>query len=121
VADIFSILQTNYSTVGTTVYSQGKYVPVDPTQYTGTWSGKYGNNKAFSLTISQVDGFKAKVEYQSNGTVNYSQVLIKNGSFRIGDTKFSLGPNGTANIATAVTDPISGTTSVNQATATLAT
>jgi len=121
VADIFSILQTNYSTVGSTVYTPGKYVAVDPKAYTGTWSGKYGNNKAFSLTISQVSGFKAKVEYQSNGTVNYGQVLIKNGSFRIGDTKFSLGPNGTANVATAVTDPVSGITSVNQATATLKT
>ena len=120
-ADIFSILSTNYSTVGATAYTPGKYVPVDPTQYTGTWSGKYGDNKAFSITISQVDGFKAKVKYQSEGTINYSQVLIKNGQFRIGDTKFSLAVNGTAGVATAVTDPVSGITSVKQATATLAT
>lgn len=120
-ADIFSILSTNYSTVGATAYSPGKYVAVDPTQYTGNWTGKYGDNKAFSIAISQVDGFKAKVRYQSEGTVNYSQVLIKNGQFRIGDTKFTLGANGTAAIATAVTDPVSGITSVKQANAALAT
>ena len=50
--------------------------------------GKYGNGQSFDVSISNVDGFRAKVKYQSGSTVKYQDVLIKDSSFRIGDSKF---------------------------------
>ena len=61
------------------------------------------------------DGFRAKVKYQSGSTINYSQVLIKDSAFRIGDTKFVLQGSGTAQVSTAVTDPLTGSVSLQQA------
>ncbi|HVX56848.1 MAG TPA: hypothetical protein VHA37_03890 [Candidatus Saccharimonadales bacterium] len=113
-----SILQSNYLAVGQTSYSSSKYVDVKPEDYQGNWTGQYGDGKKFSFQISDVEGFKAKVKYQSGSTTNYGQVLIKDASFRIGDTKFSLSSNGTAQIATAITDPVSGNVSLAQAVAT---
>ena len=108
-ADIWSIISSNYTTVGmNTNLMTGKYVNVDPTDYEGTWSGKYANNTTFNLQISNVNGFRAKVKYQSGSTVQYQDVLIKNSSFRIGNTKFTLQPNGAAEVKTVTTDPVSG-------------
>ena len=118
-ADVLNILSSNYLTVGgMTNYSSGKYVNVDPKQYEGTWSGTYGDNKKFTIGISQIDGFKAKVRYESAGTVNYSQVLIKDSAFRIGDSKFTLMSGGKALVATVVTDPYTGTSALKKAYAT---
>jgi hypothetical protein len=112
-----SILSSNYLAVGTALSttSNSKYVPVDPTAYQGTWKGQYGTGKAFSVSISGVSGFKATVKYQSGSTINYSQVLIKDSAFRIGDTKFVLQGSGTAQVSTAVTDPLTGSVSLQQA------
>ena len=66
-----SILSANYKTVGTTIPSKTPYVAVDPALYQGTWSGKYANNKTFKITVSNVTGFRAKVQYQSDGTNKY--------------------------------------------------
>jgi hypothetical protein len=117
VGDIMSILQSNYLTVGSNISttSNSKYVAVDPTAYQGNWTGQYGNGKTFAISVSNVDGFRAKVKYQSGSTVNYGDVLIKDSSFRIGDTKFILQGSGKALIATAVTDPVSGNVAVQQA------
>jgi hypothetical protein len=49
--------------------------------------------------------------------VQYQQVLIGNSSFRIGNTKFVLSGNGTATVGNAVTDPVTGDTSLVQGTA----
>lgn len=118
-ADILSIISSNYVTVGgMTTPSNTKYVNVDPKQYEGTWTGAYGDNTKFTVNVSQVDGFKAKVRYQSGSTVNYSQVLIKDSSFRIGDSKFSLTGTGQALVATVVTDPYTGTSTLKKAYAT---
>jgi hypothetical protein len=115
-ADLMSILSSNYLAVGSsTNYSKSKYVAVDPDAYKGTWTGKYGNGKSFSVQISDVQGYKAKVKYQSGGTVNYGQVLIRDSSFRIGDTKFVLASKGTAVMSTVVTDPAYGNTTVYRA------
>jgi hypothetical protein len=46
-------------------------------------------------------------------------VLIKDGSFRIGDTKFSLNANGGASIGTIITSPVDGSTTLIQGSATL--
>jgi hypothetical protein len=114
-ADLWSIISANYKTVGLTVPSKTPYVAVDPALYQGTWSGKYANNKAFKITVSNVTGFRAKVQYQSEGTVKYQDVLIKDQSFRVGDTKFTLAGNGKAQIKNVVTDPATGQTYLDTA------
>ena len=125
-ADMMSILSSNYLTVGSTISStsNSKYVAVDPDAYQGTWTGKYGNGKSFSVQISNVNGFRAKVKYQSGSTVNYGDVLIKDAAFRIGDSKFNLATAatstaaGTAVMSTVITVPVTGGTSLMRAYAT---
>jgi hypothetical protein len=116
VADLWSIISANYKTVGlNTNLMTGKYVNVDPDAYQGTWSGKYANNTKFTVTISEINGFKAKVRYQSGSTLQYQQVLIKNDAFRIGDSKFTLQRNGMAQVKTVTTDPATGSSYVDTA------
>jgi hypothetical protein len=45
------------------------------------------------------------VQYQSGGTNKYQEVLIKDNSFRIGDTKFTLTKQRQSEIKNVVTDP----------------
>jgi len=109
VADLWSIISANYKAVGlNTNLNTGKYVNVDPAAYAGTWSGKYANNTKFTIQISDVNGYKAKVRYQSGATLQYQEVLIKNNAFRIGDSKFILQQNGVAQVRTVTTDPATG-------------
>jgi hypothetical protein len=115
-ADIMSILSSNYTTVGQNVnLNTGKYVAVDPATFEGTWSGKYANQKPFSVTISNVNGFRAKAKYQYGTTIKYQDVLIKNNSFRVGDSKFVLKVNGTAQVSTVMTDAATGASSLETA------
>jgi hypothetical protein len=117
-ADIVSILSSSYAATPTP--TPGKYVPVDPTLYTGTWTGKYSTGEKFTFSISQVHGYRAKVKYQSgHGPIQFQDVLIKNSSFRIGDTKFLLQKKGHAQIKTVVTNPATGGQVLNTAYATL--
>ncbi|MGC2083804.1 MAG: hypothetical protein WA702_10700 [Bradyrhizobium sp.] len=117
--DVTSILASAYKSNTLSVSSSdSKYVAVDPTLYQGSWTGKYANNKSFSVTVSNVSGFWAKVHYQSDGTSKYQDVLIKDGSFRVGDTKFTLTVKGKAQIRNVVTDPASGQTYLDTAYAT---
>jgi hypothetical protein len=116
-SDIFSVLQSAYATAPLTP-ANTKYTAVDPTSFQGSWTGSYSNNQKFQLTISDVNGFRAQVKYQSGSTVQFGQVLIGNGStFRIGNTKFVLTGTGKATVANAVTDPVTGNTSLVQGTA----
>jgi hypothetical protein len=114
-ADLMSILAANYKTVGLTVPSKTPYVAVDPALYEGSWTGKYADSKTFKITVSNVAGFRAKVQYQSGSTSKYQEVLIKDNGFRVGDTKFTLTANGKALIKNVVTDPASGQTFLDQA------
>ena len=108
-ADIYSIISSGYKAAALAgSQSTGKYVNVDPEKFEGTWSGKYADNAPFKLSVSNVRGFKATVKYQSRATVQYQDVLIKNDSFRIGDTKFALQKNGVAQIKSVITDPATG-------------
>jgi hypothetical protein len=122
-ADIFSILSTAYTTAPTpSAASSAKYVPVDPAHYEGTWKGTYSTGEKFSFTISNVEGFRAKVKYQSgNGPIKYQDVLIKDNSFRLGDSKFLLKKVGHATIKTVVTNPATGQSALNTAPADLQT
>jgi hypothetical protein len=83
----------------------------------GTWTGTYPDKKTFKLTVSDVSGFRAQVRYQSGSTVKYQSVLIKDQSFRVGDTKFTLIKPGTAQIKNVITDPATGSTYLDTATA----
>jgi hypothetical protein len=114
-ADMMSILAANYKAVGLNVPSNTPYVAVDPELYEGSWTGKYANNKSFKIQVSNVTGFRAKVHYQSDGTSKYQDVLIKDQSFRVGDTKFTLTSIGTALIKNVVNDPATGGTYLDQA------
>ncbi|MBI5130948.1 MAG: hypothetical protein HZA66_16025 [Rhodopseudomonas palustris] len=116
-ADIMSVLASGYTSAALQTPSKTKYVNVDPTLYQGTWTGTYSNTKKFSITVTDVQGFRAQVKYQSDGTTQYQSALIKDGSFRVGDTKFTLGSNGNASIRTAVTDPVTSQTSLVTGTA----
>ena len=116
-SDIYSVLQNAYATTPLTPTAT-KYTPVDAKSYQGTWSGTYSNNQKFELSISDVSGFRAQVKYQSGATTQYQQVLIGNSSFRIGNTKFVLTGSGKAVVANAVTDPVTGNTSLVQGEAT---
>jgi hypothetical protein len=117
-ADVMSILSANYKAAGLSVPSKTKYVAVDPQLYEGTWTGTYPDKKTFKLTVSDVNGFRAQVKYQSGGTVKHQSVLIKDQSFRVGDTKFTLIKPGTAQIKNVITDPATGSTYLDTARAT---
>ena len=118
-ADVMSVLASSYQSASqaTPTTSKSKYVAVDPKLYQGTWSGKYANNKSFTIQISEISGFHAKVRYQSEGTVKFQEVLIKDNAFRVGDTKFTLTGSGKAQIKNVVTDPATGSTYLDTATA----
>jgi hypothetical protein len=114
--DIYSIIGSGYANAKLNLgAASGKYVNVDPKSYEGTWKGKYSDNKAFTIGISNVNGFRAKARYQSGSEVKYQEVLIKNDSFRIGDSKFTLKSGVVAEVKTVVTSPIDGSTVLNTA------
>src|SRR5215472_1069415 len=117
-SDLMSVIANSYATAPLTPTTI-KYTNVDPKSYEGTWQGTYSNNQKFKITISDVNGFRAQVKYQSGTTTQYQQVLIGNSSFRIGDSKFVLTGTGKAEVYNAVTDPITGDTSLVQGAATL--
>ncbi|MDI1265695.1 MAG: hypothetical protein PS018_20810 [bacterium] len=114
-ADIMATIAANYKTVGMTVPTKTPYVAVDKTLYEGSWTGKYPDQKTFKISISDVQGFRAKVQYQSGGTTKFQEVLIKDNMFRFGDTKFTLTARNTALIKNVVTDPATGSTYLDQA------
>jgi hypothetical protein len=118
-ADITGILSASYKSAGLSVPSKTRYVAVDPKLYQGTWTGTYPDKKTFKITVSNVNGFRAQVKYQSGSTVKYQNVLIKDKSFRVGDTKFTLAAKaGTAQIKNVVINPATGGTFLDTATAT---
>jgi hypothetical protein len=86
--------------------------------YQGNWTGTYPDKKTFTISVSNVTGFRAQVKYQSGSTVKNQSVLIKDLSFRVGDTKFTLTKLGTAQIKNVITDPATGSTYLDTATAT---
>ena len=116
--DIMSILQNSYTSSSLSTPSNTPYTNVDPTLYQGSWNGTYSNNQKFQINVTEVNGFRAQVKYQSGTTVQYQSVLIKDNSFRFGDTKFTLTAQGTADVRNVITDPVSGNTSLVEGSAT---
>ena len=118
-ADLMSIIASNYVTAGSMYNtSSTPYVPVDAEQYQGTWSGAYADNTKFTVQVSNVVGFRAKVKYQSGSTVKFQDVLIKDNSFKFGDSKFTLTQTGKAQIKTVMTNAATGAQSLETAYAT---
>lgn len=105
-ADLLQILSSNYVAMGSLNATAGKkYVEVDPAKFEGSWNGKYSDGKAFSIAVSNINGFRATAKYESGGTVKYQNVLIaSDNTFRVGDSKFTLTKPGTAQIKTVITD-----------------
>ncbi len=120
---ILNAIYSNYVTMGQSTVSPSKttYVNVDPTLYQGSWDGTYSNGVAFKVTISDVQGFRAKARFQSGATVQSQNVLIKDGAFRVGDSKFTLIGLGQAQVKTVVTNPANGSTKLNTGNATKST
>ncbi len=116
-SDVMSVIANACATAPLTPTT--KYTNVDPKSYEGAWEGTYSNNQKFKITVSDVNGFRAQVKYQSGGTTQYQQVLIGNSSFRIGNSKFVLSGTGKAVVYNAVTNPTTGDTSLVQGNATL--
>ncbi|MBR0753168.1 hypothetical protein JQ604_13335 [Bradyrhizobium jicamae] len=116
--DIMSILQNSYTSASLSTPSSTPYVNVDPASYQGSWDGTYSNGQTFKFSISDVNGFRAQVKYQSGSTTQYQQVLIKDNSFRIGDTKFILQGQGSAQVRNVISDPATGATTLIGGTAT---
>jgi hypothetical protein len=121
--DIMSILQSSYTAASQSLISPGdKFAPVDPTKYQGTWTGKDYKNQPFTIKISNVSGYRASVTYQSSSGLQYQRALITTkGTFRIGNSQFTLTGTGTAQMNTIATDPTTGIQTNQQAVATLQT
>jgi hypothetical protein len=113
-SDLLSALAAGYKSIP--LPSPGNYVRVDPTLYEGTWNGTYDAGtkstlpQDFSFKITNVQGFRAQVQFKAgNGPLQSQSVLIKNSSFKIGNTKFSLSTKkGQAAINTIISDPVTG-------------
>ncbi|MBY0382394.1 MAG: hypothetical protein K2W78_10800 [Xanthobacteraceae bacterium] len=122
-SDIYSILQSNYVTAGSNIAglatSNTPYVAVDAKSYEGTWSGAYANGAKYTVQITNVVGFRAKVRYQSGSTLKYQDVLIKDNSFKFGDSKFTLTSDGNAQLKTVLTNAATGAQSLETSYATL--
>lgn len=114
--DIYSIIASNYVAVGANLnYSKTPYIPVDAESYQGTWSGAYANGDKFTIQVSDVIGFRAKVRYQSGATLKYQNVLIKDNAFKFGDSKFTLTRAGVAQVKTVMTNSATGAQSLETA------
>ena len=65
--------------------------------------------------ISKVSGYRANVTYQSSAGLQYQRALITTkGTFRIGNSQFTLTGKGVAQMNTIVTDPTTGIQTENQ-------
>jgi hypothetical protein len=119
-SDIMSILQSSYtsSTSSQSLISPGdKFKAVDPTQYQGTWTGKDYKNQPISISITKVSGYRANVTMQSADGLQFQRALITTkGTFRIGNSQFTLTGTGKAEIDTIETNPTTGIQTDNKAT-----
>lgn len=111
-SSIMSVLQSAYSGSSSTssLISPGdKFTKVDPTKYQGTWTGTDYKHQPVTVSITKVQGYRANVTLQTSAGLQYQQAFITTkGTFRIGDSKFTLTGTGAAKITTIVTDPTTG-------------
>jgi hypothetical protein len=119
-SNIMTILQNSYAnaSANSTPPAKPNYVNVNGRDYQGTWTGNYSDGQHFSLAIDNVTGYHATVRFQLGSVVTRANVLISNASFHVADSKFILGTNGNATLATAVSNTYSGAVTVKTAAAT---
>jgi hypothetical protein len=123
-SSIMSVLQSSYSTAATpSLISPGdKFAPVNAASYQGTWTGKDYQNQPITMSITKVSGYRANVTLQTSAGLQFQRALITTkGTFRIGDSQFTLGANGSATISTIVTNATTGIQTENKATLTQST
>ena len=121
-SDIMSILQSSYTTPSSqSLISPGdKFKPVDATQYQGSWTGKDFKNQPITISITKVSGYRANVTLQSADGLQFQRAMITTkGTFRIGNSQFTLTGTGKAEVDTIETDPTTGIQTDNKATLTL--
>ena len=113
-----SILQSSYTSSSQSLISPGdKFTAVDPTKYQGTWTGKDYRNQPITISITKVSGYRANVTIQSSSGLQFQRALITTkGTFRIGNSQFTLTGTGVAQLNTIVTDPTTGIQTNDQAT-----
>jgi hypothetical protein len=124
-SSIMSILSSSYASASQSqslIPVGAKFATVDPTQYQGKWTGKDSTGQPFSLSITDVKGYRANVVYQSSSGLQSAKVFITtNSSFRVGDSSFTLTGTGKANVSTVITDPTTGIQTIQTDAATLST
>ena len=119
--DFFSILRSGYAaSAPQALFSPGsKFANVDPKQWEGTWTGTDVHHNSFTVGISRIQGYRANVKFDSSAGVQRQRVFITTKkSFRIGDSSFTLLPDGKGKLVTIVTDPNTGRQTADTAYAT---
>jgi hypothetical protein len=120
-SDIFSVLQSSFtSNASSSLFAPGsKFAKVDPTLWQGTWTGTDSSRKPYTISISNVQGYRAEVTYRgSQGSQNARVFITNQSAFLIGNSKFVLTAQGKATFASVVTNPFNGAQTVEQSTAT---
>jgi hypothetical protein len=110
-ADIMSILQSAYAATPQSLIAPGsKFANVDPTKWSGTWTGTDDKKQPVTVSINQVKGFRANVTVNdvSDGLQNTRAFITTKNTFRIGSSQFALTGTGKAVLTTIVTDPNTG-------------
>jgi hypothetical protein len=121
-SDIFTTLSSAYAANSSSLqFSLGsKFTNVVPTQWQGTWTGTDTSNKPYTISISNVKGYRADVIYRGSQGFQHARVFIANqNSFQIGDSKFVLTAPGKGTLASVVTSPYDGSQTIQQSLATL--
>jgi hypothetical protein len=114
-SNIFSILQSSYQPAAQVSIPPGsKFAPVNAATFQGTWSGKDSNGKPVTLTISNIQGYRANVRFQTaDGGLQTGRAYINTqGVFRIGDSQMTFTGSGKMTINTVITDPTTGNQSM---------
>jgi hypothetical protein len=124
-SSIMSILSSGYSSAAQSqslIPLGAKFANVDPAQYQGKWTGKDVHSQPFTISVTDVKGYRANVVLQSaNGMQSAKVFITTKGTFRVGDSSFTLTGPGKGKISTVVTDPTTGNQSIDSAPATLST
>ena len=110
-ADIMSILQSAYAATPQSLIAPGsKFANVDPTKWSGTWTGTDDKKQPVTVSINKVTGFRANVTVNdvSDGLQNTRAFITTKNTFRIGSSQFALTGTGKAVLTTIVTDPNTG-------------
>jgi hypothetical protein len=122
ITSLFSALQANYAATPQVSLPPGsKFANVNAAEWKGTWTATDSTGKPVTLTVSNINGYRATVRFQSpSGGLQTGRVLINtNGVFRIGNSQIQLVSAGKLTISTVITDATTGRQSIETDHATL--